>query len=341
MGGHDLADERLVSGGDEPHTRAGDSETGEVDPHRAGGRGEGDGAEREEVHEEAQDDAQALAFLIGQPAAGEHKGHHEQPEDAVEHTDGGDVERGDLLHVEAEEVHGHAEGDVAHAVGDEDPGDDAAGEEHAEHGAEVLFEPGEVEGGALVGDGVVFARPRHGDADDHSDDVEPRSRPQHGLEAVILHDPAAGRGADDGDDAVEGLRKAEDARAVVLGGFFGDEGVEAWPHERARSGANRAGEQHPAPVGGANEDERAGGAEEAADGNGAQPAQRVGDPAAEDLQHEGHDLREGVEEPDLCDGGAEVLEVKGEEWTVHVAAQVREDHGDHKGDEHRREQAGF
>lgn len=177
VGGDDLADERLVGGGDESDAGAGDGEAGEVDPGGAGGGHQGDGAEGDGVEQEADDDADALAFFVSQPAAGDHERHHEKPEDAVEYADGGDVKRGDLLHVEAEEVERHAVGDVAHAVGDEDPGDDAAGEEHAEHGAEVLFEPGDVEGGALVADRVVLARPGHEDADDHGDDVERGGRP--------------------------------------------------------------------------------------------------------------------------------------------------------------------
>lgn len=55
------------------------------------------------------------------------------------------------------------------------------------------------------------------------------------------------------------------------------------------------------------------------------------------MQQQRHDLRQGVEQPDLRDAGAQVFQIETFQRAIHPTAQVGQDHRDEKNDQQRGE----
>ena len=68
----------------------------------------------------------------------------------------------------------------------------------------------------------------------------------------------------------------------------------------------------------------------AADGDAAQPAQRIREPAPQDLQNEWQYPRQGKKEPHLLRRGVKLGEIVGQQRAAHVPGDVGQHHSAHK-----------
>ena len=151
---------------------------------------------------------------------------------------------------------------------------DPAADEHGPDQEHAGLEGGHRERPPLVLAGRTHGA-RHPDAQSGGQAVKDGCDQQHGLEAVLRRQQTAQRRTDDARHLVDGIGEPVHFAAVGFARVLGDERPEAGSHQGVGDLADRERHEHPLPGGGEQHQAKADDTPDAADGDGAQPADVV------------------------------------------------------------------
>jgi hypothetical protein len=286
----------------------------------------------EELCGYAEHDAQPLAGLINQPSrriAGHHPG---DPEDAVQKTDVALGQTPDIGQVDWHQFEGDFQGTVARGVGDQDPGDQPTRDGQDRHLTQRAFQRGQV---CLPLSGFIRCSTHsgHDQEDDGCQSGGDRRGDEHPPITIGLRQYPTERRAEDPGQRAGGLGETKDTAAHLLRGMVGDVRVVGGDRERGCHRQGCGGEQGHLPAWGECIDTEGQHAGHAADLHRPQPTDRIRDPATEDAQQEREDQRDGEEQSDLADVGAQLAQEDRHLDGDHTARGLDEEHR-HQEDRH-------